>query len=172
MARVKVVVSEKGPGIGILVAELAGAEVRVGVQGEEAKAAHPNSEWTVGELAARHEMGLGVKERSFLRAWFDRNQARIQQQTRDALAQVAARKASRKKVMEQLGYEWVDEIRSDLASGKVRPALAPSTIKKKGHPIPLLESAELVNAITFRLFLAQVKSVADPALRDALRRRK
>ncbi len=169
-AGIKTTITEKGPGFSKLIAELAGAAITIGVQGEEAKMAHKNSDRTIGEVAAIHELGLGVKERSWLRAWFDANQQRIQQQTRDALVKVAARQVSRKKVMEQLGYDWVEEIRDNIVSGKIRPALAQATIDRKGHDIPLLESADMVNAITFRLFLAQIKSVGDAALRDALRK--
>lgn len=167
---IKTTVTEKGPGFSQLISELAGAALTIGVQGDEAKAPHSNSERTIGEVAAIHELGLGVKERSWLRSWFDANQERIQLQTRDALAKVAARKVSRKKAMEDLGYTWVKEIRDNIVSGKIRPALAQATIDLKGHSIPLLESTDMVNAITFRLFLAQIKSVNDPALRDALRK--
>lgn len=167
---VKVSVTEKGPGFSVLAAELLGAELRVGVQGDEARAAHPNSEWSVGELAARHEMGLGVPERSFLRVWFDENEDRVTQQLREAFAQIAARKTTRKKALAALGYQWTQEIREFVASGKVTPALAASTVRRKKSTIPLVETATMVNAITYKLFLAQLKSIKDPAIREMLRR--
>lgn len=170
MPRVKTTVTEKGPGFAALIAELAGAAVTIGVQGKEAEQSHSNSDRTIGELAAIHELGLGVPERSWLRRWFDVNQTRIQQETREALSRVAARKVSRKKAMEELGYKWVEEIRDDIVSGKIRPALSQSTIDAKGHGIPLYESGDFVNAITFKLFLANVKGIKDASLREAARK--
>lgn len=168
-ANVKVVISEKGPGIAAFAAELAGAELRIGVQGDEAAAQHPNSDMTVGALAEKHELGLGVPERSWLRAWFDRNQEKCQAETAAAMQLVMTKKLSRKKAMEQLGYKWVELIRDDIVSGKVTPALAASTIKRKGHGVVLWETGTLTNAITFRLFLAQIKSIKDPKVREVLR---
>lgn len=169
MIRVKGKVVEKGPGFEKLIAELAGGALFVGVQGDEAKMTHPNSDLSVGELAAVHELGLGVPERSWLRAWFDENNERIQAQTREALGRVARREVSRKRALEELGYGWVDEIRENIASGRIKPALSEETKRRKGHDIPLLESGTMMNAITFRLFLKQIKGIADPALRAALR---
>jgi hypothetical protein len=168
-AGLKTTVTEKGPGFSQLIAELAGAAVTIGVQGDEAKEKHSNSERTKGEVAAIHELGLGVPERSWLRSWFDANQNRIQQETRDALTKVAARKVSRKKAMEDLGYSWVEQIRDNIVSGKITPALSASTVARKGHNTPLLESSDMVNAITFKLFLKSVKAIQDPSLRAAVR---
>ncbi|MEY4507947.1 MAG: hypothetical protein RLZZ450_69 [Pseudomonadota bacterium] len=169
MLKVKTKVKEKGPGFAKLISELAGGTITIGVQGEEATMQHPNTDLSVGELAAVHELGLGVKERSWLRSWFDQNQARIQAETRAALAQVAVRRVSRKQALEELGYRWTDEIRENIQMGRITPPLAQATIDAKGHDIPLLESGVLMNSITFRLFLSQIKSVADPSLRAALR---
>jgi hypothetical protein len=170
MPRVKTTVTEKGPGFAQLIAELAGAAVTIGVQGKEAEQQHENSELTVGEVAAIHELGLGVPERSWLRKWFDVNQTRIQTETREALTRVAARQVSRKKAMEELGYRWVQEIRDEIVSGRISPALSQSTIDRKGHSIPLYESGDLVNGITFKLFLANIKGIQDAGLRDAVRK--
>lgn len=166
--RVKVSVSDKGPGFGVLAAELAGAEIRIGVQDEDAAKKHPTRGVTIGELAARHEMGLGMPERSFLRSWFDQNRDRTVRELASAEQQII-KGGSRKKIFERLGFIWTDEIRRNIASGKVRPVLKASTIRRKGHDTPLLETATLVNNVKFKLFLAQAKSIKDPKQREAVR---
>ncbi len=172
MARTRVKISETGPGFSVLAAELLGAETRVGVQGDEAEKAHPTrGDWTVGELAARHEMGLGVPERSFLRSYFDSHEAQMKQDLTNEYAAIAAGRSTRKKSMEKLGYKWTQGVRLGITSGSVRPSLAASTIKRKGHGTPLFESAVLVNAITHKLYLRNINGVTDPAQRELLRKK-
>lgn len=49
--------------VGILVSE--GSQTKVGISGTSGK--------TVGEVAAMHEFGEGVPQRSFIRGWVDEN---------------------------------------------------------------------------------------------------
>ncbi len=171
--RVKVTVQDRDRGFQKLAGELGGmGTVTLGVHGDDAAKPHPNSEWSIGELAYRHEVGLGVKERSWLRVWMDANEARMLAETKAAYLDVMAGRTTRKKAMAALGYKWVAELRQNIADGKVYPPLAPSTIARKGHSIPLLESATLANHITYKLFLKQIKSVQSKAERAVLRGQK
>ncbi len=170
MAGVKVKVTDRDKGFNKLAAELGGmGTVTLGVQGDDATKPHPNSEWSVGELAYRHELGLGVKERSWLRVWMDTNQQRMLAETRAAYQQVMAGRTTRKKAMAALGYKWVAELRKNIADGNIRPPLAQSTVDRKGHSIPLLETATLANSISYKLFLKQIRSVQSRAEREVLR---
>ncbi len=165
-------VDVKGPGFQQLLADIAGAEITVGVHGEEGAKMHSDTTMSVGELMAMHELGLGgQKERSWLRHFLDANQSRYHDAARASLQRIL-RGASRKKETEALGYMVTEEMRENITSGKISPPLAQATIDAKGHDIPLLESAEGVNAITFKLKLKRVAAIADKGVRAALRGRR
>ncbi len=171
--RTKMQVEDRGPGFQQLIADLAGAELTVGVHGEEGARQHPDApEMTVAEVMAMHELGIGgQKERSWLRKFLDTNEQRYVDMAKRAMQDIL-RGASRKKATEHIGYVITDEMRGNIVDGKIQPALAPSTVEKKGHATPLLASAAGVNAITFRLKLRQIKSVSrEGGAREALRKK-
>jgi hypothetical protein len=143
----------------------------VGVQGNEAQAQHPTAKMTIGELARKHELGIGVPQRSFLAAWFDSNKTRLQAELKDDMQAVLKGKQSRKKVLAARGYKWTEEVRKNIdADGVVGPSLAPSTIQRKGHHVKLLGlTYTLRNSITYKLFLPQKKSIRNTAQRAAAR---
>lgn len=122
-------------------------QIHVGVQGQKAQASHGSL--TVGELAAIHEFGLGVPERSFLRAWFDANQPKIENDMRAATRQILLGRLTPDKASELLGMRWVGQIQTFIADGKVEPALSPSTVKSKGSSVPLIDTGQLRSAITY-----------------------
>jgi hypothetical protein len=155
-------VSEKGPGIGKLAETLGGlGHLTLGVQGELAMEPHPDSELMVGQVAAIHELGLapGVPKRSWLASWIDKNQERMVREAKLVYQDIIAGKMSRKRGFEKLGYQWAKELRENLAGGGVNPPLRPSTVKIKGHTIPLFNTHAIHNAITYRVFLPQWKNV-------------
>jgi hypothetical protein len=142
--------------------------VTLGVQGEEATKAHPSG-MPIGQLAATHELGLGVPRRSWLGSWLEANEARMLEETRAAFAEVMARRTTRNKALQALGYRWTEQLRKHVAEGNVQPPLAASTVARKGHNIPLLDTATMVNAITYKVFLPLLKSIRDVAQRTAAR---
>lgn len=128
------------------------SSVVVGVQGDEAVAAKSvrdddDSAQTVGEVAAAHELGLGVPERSWLRGWVDENERMI----RDDLARVAREAMigtrSVDDGMELLGLRYVGLIQARIAAG-IPPELHLSTVARKGSAIPLIDTGQLRSAIT------------------------
>lgn len=164
-------VDVKGPGFQKLLADIAGAEITVGVHGEEGAKMHPDADLSVGEVMAMHELGLGgQKERSWLRKFLDANEQKYTAMAAEAMKQILAG-GSRKKLTEHIGYVVTDEMRGNIVSGKIEPAIAASTAAAKGHSIPLLASAAGVNAITFRLRLRNIKGSGEAGTREALRRR-
>lgn len=168
--KVKTKVVDKDNGFKKLAAELGGmGTLTLGVQGKEAEETHPSGKFTVGQLALMHELGVGVPERSWLRVWMDENQQRMLAEVRAGYASVMNGTSTRKKVLSELGYKWVAELRKNIADGRIKPPLAPSTVAKKGHAIPLLETGTLANSITYKLFMKQIKSVKDRAERMVLR---
>lgn len=170
MLKVKVKVQEKGPGFKKMFEDLAGGSITLGSQGPDAEKQHPDFDGTVGELMALHELGLGVPERSWLRSWIDKNQRECQADMASAMQAILSGRKSRKQALEEIGYKWTNEMRGNIVDGKIQPAIAASTAKAKGHDTPLLDTAEGVNSITFKLFLKNVKGIADKGVREAVRR--
>lgn len=147
------------------------ARITLGVQGAEAKEQHPESTYTVGELAAAHELGLGVQKRSWLVSWMDANQDAMMRQARSALSGVLAGRKTYRAAAAALGQDWVAGLQKNILDGKVTPPLADSTIARKGHGIPLLRTRKLVGAITFSLKVPRVSAAqARRAAAFALRR--
>jgi hypothetical protein len=169
--KVKTTIKDVDKGFKRLAAELGEmGTVTLGVQGDEAEAKHPNSDLTVGHLAAVHHLGVGVPQRPWLTDWMDANAERMMQQTRDALQDVMQGKLSRNQALIKLGYEWTKQLRDRIWNGEIKPPLAASTIARKGGETrPLLDSATLVNAITYKVFLPMFKSIRDTAQRAAAR---
>ena len=179
MARTRVTVTDTDHGYKRLAATLGElGTITLGVQGKEAEEAHPSpTRWggpqlTVGQVAAIHELGLGVKRRSWLGTWLDENQARLLAETADKLAQVLRGTTTRNKALQELGYKWTAELRDRIWEGQIRPRLADTTIAIKGGEWrPLLETGTLMNAITYKVFLPNLKSIKNVAQRAAARAR-
>jgi hypothetical protein len=169
----KVEIKDTDKGFRRMVAEMGemGAVV-IGVQGKEAEEKHRSSELTVGQVAAIHELGLSGghrTQRSWLRSWMDGNQDRLVREARAELTEVLQGRTTRKKALIKLGLRWTEEVRDRIMRGEIRPALRESTIARKGHSTPLLETTDLVNAITYKVFLPALKSIRDTAQRVAAR---
>lgn len=171
MLKVRTKVVDRDKGFKKLAGELGGAgTITLGVQGDEAEKQHQDSELTIGQVAAIHELGLGVPERSWLRVWMDENAQRCRADLAAALQLVIQGSKSRRQALADVGYEWVKKLRENIRSGRIRPALAPSTVAAKGHGIPLLDSGDVMNSITYRLYLNQIKGIRDAGLREAVRK--
>jgi hypothetical protein len=123
--------------------------VTLGVQGDKGQAFHQGSDATVADIAYYHELGLGVPERSWLRAWIDENQAMILEDSRDAMKQVILGKLTRQRALGVLGVKWSAAIKQRIRDGQVQPALDQTTIDRKGSSTPLLDTAQLLSAITY-----------------------
>ncbi len=77
MVKVTTKVTDRDAGFRKMVGQLGEmGNVTIGVQGKEALEPHPSGDLTVGEVAAIHELGLGVPRRSWLISWFDKFEKR------------------------------------------------------------------------------------------------
>lgn len=166
-------ITDSDPGFRRLAGELGEmGSVVIGVQGEEAAQAHPGGSLTVGQLAAAHELGLvpGAPPRSWLRAFMDANVDRLKAETASELRLVLSGGKTRKQALQDLGYKWTAEIRDRIWRGEVQPALKASTVqRKRGEWRPLLDTGTLMNSITYRVFVPNLKSIKDTAQRAAVR---
>jgi hypothetical protein len=123
--------------------------VLVGVQGEEASAVHRgNQPQTMAEIANEHEFGLGVPERSWLRAWVDENQPMIQNDLRRAAMRILEGRLTIQQAADLLGTKYVASIQMRIANG-IAPANAPATIERKGSSTPLIDTGQFRSSITY-----------------------
>ena len=140
-------VSVKDKGLTKLLGNLAeSAAVRVGVLGVKADQTHKDSSESVGEIAAKHELGLGVPERSWLRGWIDEN-ARLIDQTLNSVGKkgLGGREALHKALL-QAGLVFEGGIKTRISNG-ISPPNSPSTIARKGSSTPLIDTGQLRSSI-------------------------
>jgi hypothetical protein len=127
-----------------------GIELDVGVFGPKAEERHKDSDATVGEIAVYHEFGLGVPERSFIRAWFEQNSRTVIDDMRAGLIRVLKRELTPEQLADLLGQKYVGQIQARMAAG-IPPPLAESTIARKGSSIPLIDTGQLRSAVTYEV---------------------
>jgi hypothetical protein len=110
----------------------------------------------VATLAASHEFGLGVPERSFLRSTFDLNiQAYVRYLNRglgkeinDAARNKQSFGAKDSQTLKRLALKMESDIKLRIGRRQIPPPNAPSTIAKKKSSTPLVDTGQLRRAIT------------------------
>jgi hypothetical protein len=135
--------------------------VTVGVHGKEGAKLHqgqpeendtPNAGGalgtTIAEIASEHELGLGVPERSFIRAYVDANAVQIGNDLRQAAKQIILGKLTNEQAATLIGLKHAAGIQKYISDGRVTPPLSAFTIGKKGSATPLLDTGQLRSAIT------------------------
>lgn len=123
-------------------------KISVGIH--EADGAVEHDGLTVVALAAIHEFGLGVPERSFIRAWFDENQDRAKEALRRLLVSVIEGKRQPDQAVELFAQWAVGELQARIARG-IAPGLAESTIAAKGSSVPLIDTGQLRSSISYEI---------------------
>ncbi len=120
---------------------------KVGVFGAKASNTHDaESGLSNGELAAIHEFGAGVPERSFVRAWVDLNKPAIQSQLKETATAVASGNFDIYAGMHRFG-QWADLEVVKRITAHIPPPNAPATIRRKGSNIPLIDTGKLLGSI-------------------------
>jgi hypothetical protein len=123
----------------------------VGVHGEEGGAATQDGKTTVGDVATANEFGLGVPERSFIRAWADEQEAENQAALRKIGEAVTKGTLPSAEVgLERLGLKMVGEIQARIAGG-IDPPNAPATIARKGSSTPLINYGQLRSSVRHKV---------------------
>jgi hypothetical protein len=143
--------------------EMRAVKAHVGVLASKGGSSpHEGSALTLAELAAVHEFGTGdghVPERSFIRSTFF---VRVSDKLRTVVAAIT--RAILEKDMEvrrgigQLGAWGASEVKNTITQNEADgygpytyPPLADSTIARKGSSKPLVDTRQLVNAITWEI---------------------
>lgn len=127
-------------------------QVSVGVHAAQAGEAEKDSEMTVGEVAAIHEYGLGVPQRSWLRGFVDENRPKLERMLVATNRQVAAGKMTPEIAMARFGLAVQGMMRERVVNG-INPPLQESTKRRKqeltGGPkdTPLILWGQLLSSI-------------------------
>ncbi len=136
-------------------------KVHVGVLAAKGgNATHANSGMTLVELAATHEFGSSdghVPERSFIRSTlYVRSAQALAEKIEAAAKLVIAGKLEAKRALELLGTFAASEIKNTITMNESDgygeypyPPLADSTIAAKGSSVPLIDTGQLKNSITY-----------------------
>ncbi len=131
-----------------------GGGVSVGVHADEGaapeKSVTGSTPVTVLEVAIWNEFGLGVPERSFLRAWVDENASVNKEKLRKAMAMVVRGQKTLEQALELIGLSFQGGLQKKIAAG-VPPANALATIAKKGSSTPLIDTGQLRQSVTFKV---------------------
>lgn len=114
--------------------------VRVGIIGSERNAA----------IGAIHEFGApaaGIPERSFLRDALVTDRRGLAQMQRKLTAAVLAGRMTGAQAAAALGAWAVARVKNRIVDG-LSPALQPETVERKGSSTPLVDTGQLLGAIT------------------------
>jgi hypothetical protein len=151
--------------------------VTIGVQGDDVNKIHDadnprKNKRTIGYLAAKHELGLGITKRSFIVDWIDENAAMVQKDAARELRFVLKGKKTRSVALATNGFKWCKSVRDRMASGGVHPPISADTAARKGHDTPLIETYDLHNHVTFKVFLPRASSIKNKRQRAIVQGKK
>jgi len=125
--------------------------VLVGIQGAKGSAQHGADGLSNVELGTIHEFGLGVPERSFIRAGVDDNQKPLT----DMLAKLGQRvllgEITEGAALGVTGEYAVDIIKDRILAHIPPPLTAARIAQKGGIETPFVEHGTLINSITWEL---------------------
>ncbi len=136
-------------GVQRVIARAKHVEIRIGVQGSDAKRDHGGV--SIADIAAIHEFGLGnVPERSWLRAWHDENQTLAPEKLRKGYRKVLSGEINVETLGTAFGVWAVASIQERISSG-IAPGLEGETVARKGSSIPLIDTGLFRSSITYVL---------------------
>jgi hypothetical protein len=125
---------------------------RIGIQGSKASAPHGQGKGqTIGEIAAEHELGLGVPQRSFLRVFCDQNDKEIRTWLKAAALKIELGASTPDREVGLICARIQAGVQEFIANGQVEPPNAPATIARKKSSTPLIDTGQLRSAITWEL---------------------
>lgn len=139
--------------LGERIADMGGSNapsVFVGIQGSEGDAQHGDDGMSNVEMGTLHEFGIGVPERSFIRATIDAYEKPITEKLATFGQRVVLGELSEDAALGLVGEYAVGLIKGRIQS-HIPPPNAPETIAKKGTETPLIEHGTLFSSITWRL---------------------
>jgi hypothetical protein len=132
--------------------ELASAHVVVGIREEAGRYEGDGDDGpaTVAQVAAFNEFGLGVPERSFLRATFDGKRKELEAAAMAEVRGVLEGRQDVTKALSRLGLRAAADVQATITELR-EPPNAPATIKKKGSSKPLIDTGRLRASVDFEV---------------------
>ncbi len=131
--------------------ELDQYQVEIGIFSEDGNVTEDGED--ILSIAYVHEFGSiirNIPERSFMRAGFDTNISKIEQQIELLLGQVMDLKLDAKGFYEAIGAV-VTGIIQEYLTDLQEPPLSPVTIERKGSSNPLIDTGRLRQSITYKV---------------------
>lgn len=125
-----------------------GGGVSVGIHAQEGAQQHEGEPATVLDVAIWNEFGLGVPERSFIRAWVDENASENREKLRKAMAMVVRGQKTLEQALELIGLSFQGGVQKKIAAG-VPPPNAPETVARKGSSTPLINKGQMRQSVTY-----------------------
>lgn len=103
------------------------------------------------ELAVIHEFGTDkIPERSFMRSTFDAKRDTYEALVEKMAPQVIDGKMKLKRLLSLVGMKMTADIKHAVKSGAgIPPPLQPETVKRKGSSRALVDTAQMINALTW-----------------------
>lgn len=150
-----------------LLASLKGASVTVGIHEKEGSAAKREAvgnskkakavvgSETLAEVATKHELGIGVPQRSFLGAWVDENEPKVKEQLKRVALEAARRGRPVGFGLMRLGAWSAGQIKRRIIAG-IAPELSERRKREKAalgatrKDTPLIFTAQLLSSIMAR----------------------
>ena len=120
-------------------------KLSIGIHAAEGDKTDGDSTRSVLEVAIWNEFGTSrIPSRSFLRGWFDENEAQIY----GKWGSICAKGLDKDVAMEQFASGAVGQIQVRV-SNRIPPANAPSTLRQKApKDVPLIRTGQLRSSIT------------------------
>jgi hypothetical protein len=105
------------------------------------------SDQTNAQIGFYQEFGTSkIPQRSFLRSTFDQKVTEYRKLNKKAMVQAAKGRIGVEQALDLLGQKIASDVKAKIRS-KIPPPNAPSTIKAKSSSTPLIDTAQLLNAI-------------------------
>lgn len=105
------------------------------------------------EIAMVHEFGspvANIPERSFLRSTMDTNRAKYTKEIQRIATKIFDGKTAYA-AMNLLGMRAANDVKNTIRA-HVPPPLQPETVARKGSSTPLIDTGQVINSITWKLF--------------------
>lgn len=128
-------------------------EIHLGILGSKGAQAVDDSGITMAELGAIHEYGApraGIPERSWLRSTADEKRNEWLSLLERALRQAVRGRISVDMALQLLGQRAVADVQKKIRSN-IPPALAASTVRRKGSSVALIDTGRFVQSISYEV---------------------